>query len=102
MRMPGTRVSFRWDGREKPMKPARCELEQTKWMIENQTGEAEITAEMNQVVYVVGCIGATIKVHKKCKSLIVDRCKKTNVIFEKCLSTVEVVNCKWVKRAAVR
>ena len=84
------------------MKPARCELEQTKWMIENQTGEAEITAEMNQVVYVVGCIGATINVHKKCKSLIVDRCKKTNVIFEKCLSTVEVVNCKWVKRAALR
>ena len=66
-------------------------------MVENQTEKVEITAEMNHIVYVVGCIGATIIVHEKRKSVIVDGCKKTNVIFDKCVSTEEIVNCKWVQ-----
>ena len=65
-------------------------------MIENITETKEITAELNQTVYVVGCIGATIVIHKKCKNLIVDGCKKTVVVFDKCMSSVEVVNCKYV------
>ena len=63
-------------------------------MIENQTETVEIDSEMHQTVYVVGCIGARVIVHKKCKTLIVDNCKKTVVVFDKCVSSVEVVNCK--------
>ena len=80
--------------RETPKKPARCELIGNKWMIENITDKQEITAELNQTIYVVGCIGAQIVIHKKCKNLIVDGCKKTVVVFDKCMSSVEVVNCK--------
>ena len=96
--------AFRWGVRSRVVmaKPPRCEKVQAKWMVENQTESVEVTAKINETVYVLGCVGATIRVKDKCKSIIVDGCRKCNVIFDKCVSTVEVVNCKWVKRAAVR
>lgn len=76
-------------------KPPRCELVQTKWMVENQVEKCELNPKLNETIYILGCVGATIRVNDKCKSIIVDGCKKTNVIFDKCISTCEVVNCKY-------
>ena len=77
-------------------KPPRCELVQSKWMVENQVSNCEVNPKMNETIYILGCVGATIRVNNKCKSIIMDGCKKSNVIFDKCVSTCEIVNCKWV------
>ena len=82
--------------RAKLAKPPRCELVQSKWMVENKTDKCEVTPKMNETIYILGCVGATIRITDKCKSIIVDGCKKTNVIFDKCVSTCEVVNCKYL------
>ena len=76
-------------------KPPRCEKVMAKWMVENQTENVEVSPKLNETVYILGCVGSTIRVKDKCKSIIVDGCRKCNVIFDKCVSTVEVVNCKW-------
>lgn len=64
-------------------------------MVENQVEKCELNPKLNETIYILGCVGATIRVNDKCKSIIVDGCKKTNVIFDKCISTCEVVNCKY-------
>ena len=78
-------------------KPPRCELVQNKWMVENQTDRLELEVKMNHVVYIVNCVGASVVIKGKAKSVVVDGCKKTTVIFDSCLSTLEVVNCKQCK-----
>ena len=96
--------AFRWGVRSRVVmaKPPRCEKVQAKWMVENQTESVEVMAKINETVYVLGCVGATIRVKDKCKSIIVDGCRKCNVIFDKCVSTVEVVNCKWALEGSFR
>lgn len=64
--------------------------------MENQTETAgvlnvEIT-DIKQNVYVYGCSGATINVTGKCKSIILDSCKKTKLMFDFAMATCEVVN----------
>ena len=78
-------------------KPPRCELVQNKWMIENQTESVEVEVKMNHIVYMINCVGASVVVKGKAKSITMDNCKKTSVIFDKCLSTLEIVNCKQCK-----
>lgn len=78
--------------------PARCEYEGAgkKWVVENQTSangvvNVQIT-DVKQSVYVSGCVEATINVTGKCKSVLIDGCKKTKVLFDDCVSACEVVN----------
>ena len=66
-------------------KPPRCELVQNKWMIENQTGSVEVEVKMNHIVYMINCVGASVVVKGKGKSITMDNCKKTSVIFDSCL-----------------
>ena len=70
-------------------KPPRCELVQNKWMIENQTGSVEVEVKMNHVVYIVNCVGSHVVIKGKAKSVVIDGCKKTTVVFDSCLSTLE-------------
>jgi adenylyl cyclase-associated protein len=69
-----------------------------KWVVENQSGAngtLEVTiADLKESVYIFGCVGATINVTGKCKSIIVDSCKKTNVYFDNAFASCEVVNCQ--------
>ena len=55
----------------------------SKWLVENQTdkyGVIEVLiTEMKETVYIYGCAGATINIKGKCKSIVVDGCKKTQV-----------------------
>jgi adenylyl cyclase-associated protein len=70
----------------------------SKWLVENQTEkegivEVKIT-EMKETVYVYGCEGATITIKGKCKSIVVDGCKKTKVFFDTAMASCEVINCQ--------
>lgn len=81
-------------------KPPRKELEGKKWMIEyqkNQTGIIIGETEMNQVVYVYKCEGSTIQVKGKVNSIVLDSCKKTSVVLDSVVSSVEFVNCQSVQ-----
>jgi len=86
---------------EKPTKPPVCELQRDKWIIENQSAESGVcTVEgltIKQQVYIYGCIGATIVINGKAKNIILDKCKKTQVVLESVVSSVETVNCQRVK-----
>jgi adenylyl cyclase-associated protein len=67
-----------------------------KWVVENQSATPEPIAidikEFKETVYIFGCIGASISIKGKCKSIIVDTCKKTTVFFETAMASVEIVN----------
>nr|CAG4634885.1 EOG090X08PR [Alona affinis] len=83
-----------------PVKPPRKELEGKKWMIEyqkNQTGIIISETEMNQVVYIFKCEGSTIQVKGKVNSIVLDSCKKTSVVLDSVVSSVEFVNCQSVQ-----
>ena len=85
---------------EKPTKPPVCELQRDKWVIENQSSDNVCTVDgvtMKQQVYIYGCIGATIVLNGKAKSIVLDRCKKTQLVFESAVSSIETVNCQRIK-----
>ena len=64
-----------------------------KWVVENQSSPATVTiGDKKETVYIFGCIGASIEVVGKCKSIVVDSCKKTKVYFDVAMASVEVVN----------
>ncbi|CAM9714952.1 unnamed protein product [Discosporangium mesarthrocarpum] len=69
-----------------------------KWIVEFQ-GEAAgvVTVEVTDIkhqVYIYGCVGATINVLGKCKGVSIDGCKKTKVLLDDAISSVELVNCQ--------
>ena len=77
-----------------------------KWIVENHTRETAkkevsadgvITIEISdpkQQVYLYNCDGITVKVVGKFKSLVIDSCTKTAVVYETLISSAEMVNCK--------
>lgn len=57
--------------------PAKLEYQSagSKWVVENQSSAATVTiADKKETVYIFGCIGASIEVVGKCKSIVVDSC----------------------------
>jgi adenylyl cyclase-associated protein len=83
-----------------PRGPARCEFQNAgkKWVVENQTGastvvEVQVT-DAKHSVYISSCMDATVNITGKCKSVMIDGCKKTKVLFDDCVSACEVVNCQ--------
>ena len=81
-----------------PKGPAKLEFQPagSKWVVENQ-GEGVHRVEIQgikETVYIYGCVGATVEVVGKCKSIIVDGCKKTKVFFDNIMASCEVVNCQ--------
>jgi adenylyl cyclase-associated protein len=78
----------------------------TKWVIENHDKETVKAVSDNglleveisdpkQQVYIYNCEEVTVKVTgAKLKSIIVDSCKKVNVIFPTIISGCEIVNSK--------
>lgn len=80
--------------------PAKLEFQNagSKWLVENQTeanGVVEVTiGDLKETVYIFGCVGATININGKCKSIVADSCKKTKVLFDNAFASCEVVNCQ--------
>ena len=51
----------------------------------------------NQTVYVFRCERSTVRVTGKCKSIVLDGCEKTAVVFDDVATTCEFVNCRSVQ-----
>ncbi|KAL0268946.1 UNVERIFIED_CONTAM: hypothetical protein PYX00_010716 [Menopon gallinae] len=83
-----------------PEKPPKFGREGKKWIIEYHKGNHDLVvsgAEMNNVVYIFKCTDSTINVKGKVNSIFVDSCKKTAVVFENVVSSIEFVNCQSVQ-----
>ena len=53
-----------------------------KIIISKDSGVVTVTIQdIKQNVYIFGCIGATVNIDGKCKSIVIDSCKKTKVFF---------------------
>lgn len=72
-----------------------------KWLVEYQSavnGPVNIEIpDKKQTVYIFGCIGANINVTGKCKSIVIDGCKKTQLSFDTAFASVEIVNSQRVQ-----
>jgi hypothetical protein len=53
-------------------------------------------------VYIYGCVGATVTVNGKCKSINVDSCKKTKVVFDHAMASCEIVNSQRINVQVTR
>jgi len=86
----------------KTVRPPIKELRGKKWAIENQPKGSVVQlgddeCSIKQTVYIYNCEGATIQINGKVNTVTVDKCKKTNVIFNNLMGGCELVNCKSVK-----
>ena len=77
-------------------KPARTELEDTKWFIENYENEHEIVihAEMNQGVFIDKCLNCTIQIKGKASAVSVNECSSIGLLIENLVSGVDIIKCK--------
>ena len=88
-----------------PSKPVverlpRMELDGRKWIVEYQKYQSNLVigeTAMNQVVYIFKCEGSTVQVKGKVNSIVLDSCKKTNIVLDSVVSSVEFVNCQSVQ-----
>jgi len=72
------------------------------WMLqENHQGNhsllIEDNVEMNNVVYMFNCHDSTLTVKGKLNSVFLDSCRKSSVVFDSLVSSVEFVNCQSVQ-----
>ncbi len=80
--------------------PAKLEFQaaSSKWLVEYQTasnGTINITInDKKETVYIFGCVGATVDIKGKCKSIVVDGCKQVKIYFDSAMASCEVVNCQ--------
>ncbi|XP_071441091.1 adenylyl cyclase-associated protein 1 isoform X2 [Hetaerina americana] len=71
-----------------------------KWLVEYQKNNSSLVvenAEMNNVVYMFRCEGSTLTVRGKINSVVVDSCRKSSVVFDSLVSSVEFINCQSVQ-----
>ncbi|XP_046383909.1 adenylyl cyclase-associated protein 1 isoform X3 [Ischnura elegans] len=71
-----------------------------KWLVEHQKNNSNLVvenAEMNNVVYMFRCEGSTLTVRGKINSVVVDSCRKSSVVFDSLVSSVEFINCQSVQ-----
>lgn len=80
--------------------PAKLEFQEaaSKWLVEYQTGSGGPVSiaigDKKETVYIYGCVGATVDIKGKCKSIVVDGCKQVHVLFDAAMASCEVVNCQ--------
>ncbi|KYM78553.1 Adenylyl cyclase-associated protein 1 [Atta colombica] len=60
-----------------------------KWLVDN--------VEMNNVVYMFRCQDSTLTVKGKVNSVVMDSCRKSSVVFDSLVSSIEFVNCQSVQ-----
>ncbi|XP_012278924.1 adenylyl cyclase-associated protein 1 isoform X2 [Orussus abietinus] len=71
-----------------------------KWLVEYQKGNRDLlveNAEMNNVVYVYRCQDSTLVIKGKVNSVVMDSCRKSSVVFDSLVSSIEFVNCQSVQ-----
>lgn len=85
-------------------KPPSFVRDGKKWLIEYQKGNQSLlveNAEMNNVVYMFKCTESTVQVKGKINSIVLDSCKKTSVVFDSVVSSVEFINCQSMQMQVV-
>lgn len=78
-------------------KPPLTELQNKKWVIEYHDGNKNIIldrVELKHAVYIYKCTNSVVHVKSKVNSIILDQCKKTGIVFEGVVSSLEFVNCQ--------
>ncbi|XP_024875152.1 uncharacterized protein LOC112456686 isoform X1 [Temnothorax curvispinosus] len=70
-----------------------------KWLVEYHKGENLVIddVEMNNVVYVFRCQDSTLTIKGKINSIVMDSCRKSSVVFDSLVSSIEFVNCQSVQ-----
>ncbi|KAG7205827.1 hypothetical protein KM043_007768 [Ampulex compressa] len=71
-----------------------------KWLVEYHKGNKDLlveNAEMNNVVYMFRCQDSTLVVKGKINSVIMDSCRKSSIVFDSVVSSIEFVNCQSVQ-----
>eukprot|EP01059_Diplonema_ambulator_P013793 TRINITY_DN2441_c0_g1_i1.p1 TRINITY_DN2441_c0_g1~~TRINITY_DN2441_c0_g1_i1.p1 ORF type:complete len:605 (+),score=255.18 TRINITY_DN2441_c0_g1_i1:47-1861(+) len=82
-----------------PTGEAKTALEGLKWVVEYHVGsrmeqkQLEIEVDKSHSVYIYGCQNTFIKIIGKVNAITVDKCKKTQVMFESCIGSVELTSC---------
>jgi adenylyl cyclase-associated protein len=67
---------------------------------EYQKGRKDLVidqVEMNNVVYMFKCENSVLTVKGKLNSVVLDSCRKTAVVFDSLVASVEFVNCQSVQ-----
>lgn len=67
---------------------------------EYQKGRKDLVidqVEMNNVVYMFKCEDCVISVKGKLNSVVLDSCRKTALVFDSVVSSIEFVNCQSVQ-----
>ncbi|XP_018361786.1 PREDICTED: uncharacterized protein LOC108760373 isoform X1 [Trachymyrmex cornetzi] len=80
-------------------KPSVFTRDGKKWLVEYHKGENLVidNAEMNNVVYMFRCQDSTLTVKGKVNSVVMDSCRKSSVVFDSLVSSIEFVNCQSVQ-----
>lgn len=76
--------------------PPKLALEGNKWIVEYQDNNKNIQiteTEAKQTVYIYKSDNAVVHVSGKINNITMDACKRTGVVFESAISSVELVNC---------
>ncbi|XP_072766855.1 adenylyl cyclase-associated protein 1 isoform X3 [Anoplolepis gracilipes] len=70
-----------------------------KWLVEYQKGENLVVdnVEMNNVIYMFRCQDSTLTIKGKVNSIVMDSCRKSSVVFDSLVSSIEFVNCQSVQ-----
>ncbi|XP_076661648.1 adenylyl cyclase-associated protein 1 isoform X3 [Halictus rubicundus] len=71
-----------------------------KWLIEYHKGNKDLlveNVEMNNVIYMFRCQDSTLVVKGKVNSVVMDSCRKSSVVFDSLVSSIEFVNCQSVQ-----
>lgn len=82
-------------------KPPTLYKDGKKWIVEHHQGNHSLVIEdnvqMNNVVYMFNCHDSTLTVKGKLNSVFLDSCRKSSVVFDSLVSSVEFVNCQSVQ-----
>lgn len=53
--------------------------------------------EMNNVIYMFRCQDSTLTIKGKVNSIVMDSCRKSSIVFDSLVSSIEFVNCQSVQ-----
>ncbi|XP_061936826.1 adenylyl cyclase-associated protein 1 isoform X2 [Apis cerana] len=71
-----------------------------KWLVEYHKGNKDLlidNVEMNNVIYMFRCQDSTLVIKGKVNSIVMDSCRKSSVVFDSVVSSIEFVNCQSVQ-----
>ncbi|CDK29670.1 unnamed protein product [Kuraishia capsulata CBS 1993] len=77
-------------------KPAKKELIDTKWLVENFDNPGEvitIEGEMHQSIFIGKCSNTVVQVKGKVNAISISECKKVGLVVDQLVSGVDVIKC---------